>query len=65
MILQWEVIHMKEVRTTEEKVYPSTTPVIQSYPYPKKMVNDSMEAEEKGRAMSISELKKILFSKEL
>jgi hypothetical protein len=85
--LQWAVIHMKEVRTTEdlmeqlsnmnnensvcqvfipgkgkftivlqEEGSRSTAPVIQSNQYLTQAVNDSMEAEKEGRAMSVSEL---------
>jgi adenine-specific DNA methylase len=40
----------------QEEDYRSTGPVIQSNPNLKQMVNDSMEAEKEGRAMSASEL---------
>jgi hypothetical protein len=40
----------------QEEDYHSTAPVIQSNTYLKQMVNENMEAEKEGRAMSVSEL---------
>jgi hypothetical protein len=40
----------------QEEDYRSTTQVIQSNPYLKHIVNDRMEAEREGRAMSAAEL---------